>query len=267
MPEDKPAPEDRKDRKARKSRKARAGDTSAIAEEAEPSFGAWLRGHRESRGVQLEAIAQWSKINIRYLELLEEDRFDLLPASIFVKGFLREYARVVGLDTDEVLNFYMAVAPAEEPRRIPLELERPRLSGPSGFTLAILVVLALIAAAIIWVLARNGGAPDVVEAMAPPVTEAAPELPPPVAEPERALRVTLEFSGTSWVDVQADGERTVSELRVQGESLTVAADREVRLKLSRVGSATIEVNGEPLAHEAADDEEIVIDVPEDTPSG
>jgi len=262
MPEDKPAPKDRKDRKARK---AREENVSANVEDAEPSFGAWLRGHRESRGVELEAIAQWSKINIRYLELLEEERFDLLPASIFVKGFLREYARVVGLDTDEVLNFYMAVAPVEEPRRKPRELDRPRLAGTSGLTVAILVVLALIAAAIIWVLGRNGGGPDVVEAMAPPVTEAAPELPPPVAEPERALRVPPEFGGTSWVDGQADGERTVSERRVRGESLTVTADREVRLKLSRVGSATIEVNGEPFSHEAEDDEEIVIGVPGESP--
>ena len=98
--------------------------------------------------------------------------------------------------------------------------------------------------------------------MAPPVTEGALPLPPPAPLPEQALRVTLEFRATSWVDIYTDGERTVSELRIQGESLTVAADEEIRLKLRNADAATIELNGETFEHEAGDDEEIVIAVPE-----
>ena len=79
--------------------------------------------------------------------------------------------------------------------------------------------------------------------------------------PEQGLRVTLEFRATSWVDVHSDGERTVGELRLQGESLTVTADEEIRLKLRNGDAATIEVNGEPFEHEMGDDEEIVITVP------
>ena len=73
-----------------------------------------------------------------------------------------------------------------------------------------------------------------------------------------ALRVALEFRATSWVDVHSDGERVVSELRVQGELLTIAADEEIRLRLSNADAVTIEVNGEPFEDEARDDEEIVI---------
>ena len=96
----------------------------------------------------------------------------------------------------------------------------------------------------------------------PPITEGAPpeETPPTTETPVLVppLRVTLEFLATSWVDVHSDGESTVSELRVQGESLTVTADKEIRLKLGNADAAKIDVNGEPFEHGASDDEEIVI---------
>ena len=98
----------------------------------------------------------------------------------------------------------------------------------------------------------------------PPITEGAPpeETPPPTEQlsSDQALRVTLEFLATSWVDVHSDGERTVSELRVQGEAMTVNADNEIRLKLENADAAKIEVNGEPFGHGASDGEEIVIGV-------
>lgn len=253
MSEQNPAPED-----------LQASDRNQAPEgrrEGE-SFGSWLRGQREIRGVDLETIAQSSKINIRYLELLEEDRFDLLPASIFVRGFLREYARIVGLDPDEVLDSYLVASAGGEYEG---SAETPGSSVPSwldGRTVAILAGLVAVAAAIIWFAALDRDPGEGVETMAPPVTETVPELPPVETLPERALRVTMEFQGTSWVDVYVDGERTVSELRVQGESLTVAAGEEVRLTLSSVAVTTIEVNGEPFEPGAVDDEEIVISVPE-----
>ncbi|MGH9361710.1 MAG: helix-turn-helix domain-containing protein, partial [Thermoanaerobaculia bacterium] len=78
--------------------------------DAEPvSFGTWLRRQREMRGVDLRDIAERTKISLRYLEAMEEDRFDILPAPIFAKGFLREYARHVGLSPDEVVNHFLAV--------------------------------------------------------------------------------------------------------------------------------------------------------------
>ncbi|MYB18949.1 MAG: helix-turn-helix domain-containing protein [Holophagales bacterium] len=230
------------------------------------SFGSWLRSQREVRRVDLETIAQSSKINIRYLELLEEDRFDLLPASIFVRGFLREYARIVGLDPDEVLNFYLVASAGGEYDRSTEAAGSSASTWQVGRTVAVLVGLAVVAAAIVWFAAMDRDPGEDVETMAPPVTEPVPELPPAEPLPARALRVTMEFQGTSWVDVYADGDRTVSELRVQGESLTVAADEEVRLTLSSVAVTTIEVNGEPFEHGTGDDEEIVISVPRQDPT-
>ncbi len=227
------------------------------------SFGAWLRSQREVRQVELKTITQSSKINIRYLEALEHDRFDLLPATIFVRGFLREYARIVGLDPDEVLNFYLAASARNDLEGGIEDLSGQPATWPTGRTVAVGLVVVAILLFLVWRFFASGDpdAPEDMETMAPPVVEEAPPPPPPEPLSEQALRVTLDFRATSWVDVFSDGERTVSELRVQGESLTVTADEELRLRLRNVDAATIEVNGEPFEHEAGDDEDIVISAP------
>lgn len=231
------------------------------------SFGSWLRSQREVRQVDLQTITQSSKINIRYLEALEHDRFDLLPATIFVRGFLREYARIVGLDPDEVLNFYLVASARDDLEGGIENPSRSPATWPTGRIVAVGLVVVAILLLLVWRLFASGD-PEVaedMEAMAPPITGEAPAPPPPEPLPEQALRVTLEFRATSWVDVRSDGERTVSELRVQGESLTVTAEEEIRLRLRNAAAATIEVNGEPFEHRAGDDEDIVISAP--APSG
>src|SRR5215212_9772661 len=77
--------------------------------ETTAAFGDWLRRQREMREISLRDIADRTKISLRYLQAMEDDRFDLLPAPIFAKGFLREYARYVGLNPDEVVNHYLSV--------------------------------------------------------------------------------------------------------------------------------------------------------------
>lgn len=78
-------------------------------EEHGPGFdGSRLRRARLRRGIELDQIASVTKINPTYLRFLEEERFDDLPAPVYVRGFLGAYARCVGLDTRTVVPSYMA---------------------------------------------------------------------------------------------------------------------------------------------------------------
>ena len=71
------------------------------------TLGQDLKKERELRGISLKEIADTTKINIRYLQTLEEDQIDVLPGSFFIKGILRSYSEYVGLDEHDVLNrFY-----------------------------------------------------------------------------------------------------------------------------------------------------------------
>lgn len=62
------------------------------------TFGEELRSQRLSRGIALEQITAVTKISLRHLVALEQDRFQLLPGGILSKGIVRGYAGAVGLD-------------------------------------------------------------------------------------------------------------------------------------------------------------------------
>ncbi|HVS62491.1 MAG TPA: RodZ domain-containing protein [Thermoanaerobaculia bacterium] len=220
------------------------------------SFGAWLRRQREVREISLREIAETSKISLRYLEALEQDRFDLLPAPLFAKGFLREYAKFVGLDPDEVVNYYLSALPAEDGTDRQSLHQSPRQRPPWTVVTLVLAAVVVLSAAL-WYFSRRSepeGAPPTI--VAPPRTEPAVGA----TEEQRSTKpvvVTLDFTQNSWVDAFVDGTRTVSELRVQGESLRLEADREVRFRLSNPAGVNVELNGRAFEAAPASAEEYV----------
>lgn len=72
------------------------------------AFGDKLRKQREHRGITLDAVANTTKISTRMLKALEDEHFDQLPGGVFNKGFVRAYARQVGLNEEEAVNDYLA---------------------------------------------------------------------------------------------------------------------------------------------------------------
>lgn len=227
------------------------------------SFGPWLRRQREIREIELREISERTKIGMRYLKAMEQDRFDLLPGEVFAKGFLREYARYVGLDPDEVVNFYLSAT--KEPEGEPEELEpveaAPGSSRRGLYLMLVVVVLLALAAltffAVSWLTSERPPperAP--VEETAPSTPVPQPAEPPPetVAAPpqtpapaELPLRVTVDFSEDCWVEVTVDGSERIAQRFVQGESLQLAARQQVVFEtLGNAGGVTIQVNGHPF---------------------
>ncbi|HKB06754.1 MAG TPA: helix-turn-helix domain-containing protein, partial [Candidatus Polarisedimenticolia bacterium] len=72
-----------------------------------PESGADLRDERQRLRLAIETIAEKTKIRRAYLQAIEEERFSDLPAAVFVRGFLREYARCLGLPGEDVARHYM----------------------------------------------------------------------------------------------------------------------------------------------------------------
>jgi flagellar biosynthesis protein FlhG len=69
--------------------------------------GPFLRRMREAHGIELRELAERSKIGVAYLSALEADDFLKLPAPVYVRGFLGEYARMLGLDAERVKDSYL----------------------------------------------------------------------------------------------------------------------------------------------------------------
>src|ERR1700740_3586750 len=90
------------------------------------SFGDRLKKERDQRGITpddipLADISRTTKIGTRLLRALEEEKFEQLPGGIFNKGFVRAYARHVGLDEDQAIADYMAALGESQQNAAPAE--------------------------------------------------------------------------------------------------------------------------------------------------
>src|SRR5437899_1813952 len=77
------------------------------------SLAMWLRAGRARRKLGLHEVARITKIQTRILEKLESGHLDGLPAEVFVRGFIRSFARCVGLDEAEAVERYGECAAAK----------------------------------------------------------------------------------------------------------------------------------------------------------
>jgi len=73
-------------------------------------FGERLRREREMRGISLDEVAASTKIGTRLLRALEDEHFDLLPGGIFNKGYVRAYARHLGINEEQAVADYLEAA-------------------------------------------------------------------------------------------------------------------------------------------------------------
>ena len=106
------------------------------------SFGSCLRRAREKRQLTLKQVAGATKVPRATLELLEAGNLDELPADVFVRGFIRSYARMVGTDEAEPLHaFERAINARRDAERaisstpaapVPASVPSPLASHPSG---------------------------------------------------------------------------------------------------------------------------------------
>ncbi|HEY8370110.1 MAG TPA: helix-turn-helix domain-containing protein [Thermodesulfobacteriota bacterium] len=89
---------------------ARAGAAAAerpTLPEGAVVTGALLRKIREQQGISLRDIAQTTKVNLTYLQFIEEENFRQLPVPAYLRGFLKAYAKCIGLDPDRVSSEYL----------------------------------------------------------------------------------------------------------------------------------------------------------------
>jgi len=84
------------------------GEDGTDSRDARKTLAAWLRAGRNRRKLTIDDVAKITKIQPRILEKLENGQLDGLPAEVFVKGFVRSFAKCVGLDESEALDKYAA---------------------------------------------------------------------------------------------------------------------------------------------------------------
>jgi cytoskeletal protein RodZ len=109
-------------------------------------FGDLLKREREMREVSLEEICTATRINTRYLEALENERWSELPGGVFNRGFIRSVARYLGLDEDSLVAEYELHTKGEQaPHVTAFPPQEPNRRPWIAIGLAVVLVAALVA--------------------------------------------------------------------------------------------------------------------------
>ena len=157
------------------------------------SIGERLREERLRRGLDLQVIAEQTKISATFLHAIEADDLDRLPGSFFARSFVRQYARVLGLDESAIepeLNQLASAEAAEPeeprlPRYMPAPMPAPGTGKPQSLAalLVFLVVIAGLAGTYaVWQRMRDGRSQEpvpVAQQQPPPAVTPASFSPPP----------------------------------------------------------------------------------------
>jgi cytoskeleton protein RodZ len=154
------------------------------------AVGRLLRDQRLARELSIDDVAACLRIRTRYLEAIEQGRFDQLPGAAYIPAFLRAYANHIGLDADKVMTAYQLSGPVPIERPVTLPADFPLVEKRAPIGLAVLTVLLVIGAGYaVWhylprqqliVSEKVPPVPDRLMATPAPATQPAP---PPAVEP------------------------------------------------------------------------------------
>jgi cytoskeleton protein RodZ len=238
------------------------------------SVGQVLRESREAQGITLEEVAVRLRLMQRQVEAMEADDFESLGRPVFARGFVRNYARLLGLEPEALLA-RMEGAPEEKTVVRPAESppQHAWLTSP-WLILLMLGVLLLLAVPVALYLWLNSGTDDNPGSPAPvvqsrPMSAATPHAPatapdkpdlgaaeavqPVGAGPTESKAATggsvvhLEFGEESWTEIKdASGRMLLRQLNPAGSSVDVRGQPPFDVVIGNANLVRMSYNGRPI---------------------
>jgi hypothetical protein len=210
-------------------------------------IGSSLRDARERQALDFPELEGRTKIRPKYLRALEDERFDILPAPTYVKGFLRSYAEALGLDGQPFVDEYnsrFASVGEDEPvlitRRVPTRRPESGRRGTSRLATVALLGIAIVTALVI--VAWRFGGPS--EGKVPGLAGS--------DQTQRSLagsRVNLlvrAAGGSSWMEVRtgSTGGRLLYSGTLERGQQKRFHGRTLRLSVAEPQYVTVRLNGD-----------------------
>lgn len=256
----------------------RPADDSATASTPAEALtpGELLRRERERRSIAQLHIAEELHLDVRAVQAIEANRFDELGVPVYARGHLRQYAALLGLSPQliieryEVLTGQHGVAASPLPASTSVAMERPSLAGPLWMGVAL---IALTLGWWIWSTVSEPGDPmqaalqeesvegapvDDSSAVETPSQSAVLDEPAPVpgataptpttsAPAAGDVRLRLEFSDASWTEIyDANGKRLMFGMGESGAARTISGTPPLRVTLGKASAVTVQVNDKPI---------------------
>lgn len=218
-------------------------------------IGKTLKDQREAKNLTLADVENETKIRARYLAALEEENYAEIPGEVYVIGFLRNYARYLGLDGDALVNSYRSQEGVAEPDQDNLmtqagdPAEEQALPSRAAVTLGgkrllyALVGLAVVALLIILFTSLKGGTRNAEEVRRQPVVKHSTRVARQKAE---SLSLELKAREKCWVQVKTDGQVGFSGMLEKGMKKSFKAQKSMTLLLGNAGGVDVTCNGKKL---------------------
>jgi hypothetical protein len=210
-----------------------------------------IREARLRQGLDLARVEDDTKIRAKYLQAIEDERFDVLPSETYVKGFMRTYAEYLGLDGQLYVDeFNSRFASAEEPLAAP-PVPRRRRSRTAESSLVMVALAGIVAVAVLVVVAFafSDGSSEPTSPTGRPTT---PGTTTTVPAGDMAALVLRAAKGDCWVAVRRNaptGGVVFSGTMYQGETQRFNPARRLYLEFRDRCATNLAVglNGRQLA--------------------
>jgi cytoskeletal protein RodZ len=217
-------------------------------------LGEILKKSREGAGLDLHEVAHTLRIQYEYLRALENDNLEKLPPDVYVKAYIREYARFLNIDAGPLLDEYMTLTMKNGEEARPLPPPASKKSPLPRIALSISLAIAVILVFFIYVFVYDRKTVVPVAPVTPSVSGHADSMPAasssavPSAsdqtkavrsahEPEHILDVTA--AETTWLRVElAEGESEEVLLR-PGETRKWTSKSGFNLKIGNAGGVRL----------------------------
>jgi helix-turn-helix protein/uncharacterized protein DUF4115 len=222
------------------------------------TLGQYLREAREAMDIDLREAAQQTRISVNYLKALEDEDFSKLPGEVFVRGFLKNYARFLRLEESEVIKRYADLnpqtgtppaPPAEGEKATVISVQRkpkkareapiePFVWGAAIFILLIVFLFTSLPAN------KHTGSSNVTVS-APTGTQQGVEQ-FQARRPDKLYLEVIALEDT-WLLVRTDASPQKKAVLKKGENLIWSADEMFLLSYGDVSAVKLLLNGEELA--------------------
>ncbi len=257
-----------------------------MSDDETPGIGAGLRRARERKGWTTGDVGSRLRLMSRQVEAIEEEEFSKLGPPVFARGFVRNYAKLLGLDPDELLDQMTKIktTTVQETETVPFKPNPEWWRSPLvlGGIAAALVAIGIPVGLYLWL---SGGeeektAPAAIEQVVPPPSPpvapqieaqpaqeqsgAAPAQPPqslqpvaPKANPAPAATPTpapaktsgprLKFEESSWVQIRdGSGRIVLSGLNQAGSTVEVSGTAPFYLVVGNAEHVALSYKGQPI---------------------
>jgi hypothetical protein len=164
-------------------------------------IGSSLREARLRQNLDFPELEERTKIRPKYLRALEDERFDILPAPTYVRGFLRSYAQALGLDGQPFVDEYnsrFTVGEDETPLRARRAPQPRRERGPRESRIAAVALVAIVVVTALVIAAWKFGGPE--GERVPGLTASGPQASKVKGTAHLVVRAS---QGSSWMEVRA----------------------------------------------------------------